>query len=298
MKSDFLPPFSLIHTNHNYIAVVIYANGSKLLCRIIYVPFRKEYLSIREQHPTIFPSISATQEWYKVSGLSYSNYMKVIREKNICPLNHILGQLVLLESTEVRKYYSSIDAPTLSVYNDVMEELARILGVPLHRVGITGSSLLEKSDPGDIDFVIYGEDYCRIANNKIAYLRKRSTPRIYKGKFYHLCFQSEQIAGYLDPHFVRSKDPLCCQIISQDYSLKKSTPIAPVNIIDDSQSIYFPSQYLLESGKILLSFRFGHCGLFKNGQTICTQTSVPFVTFSHSETQYIVLCKNDYLKIC
>lgn len=173
----------------------------------------------------------------------------------------------------------------------VLLELIDLLQIPLKNIGISGSSLvlMKPVERHEIDLCVYGKTESRRIFTLLEEYRKREIVRDRPNPELHLPFSYNGVL--FDPQFAEGEyerghlDGVNIRFI------KKLSDIQ-VSIYNTVDAIFYPPIYQTTEGRRLISFRPGHRGLFREGQTVQFQ-SISLIELSYpnmeKETVFAVL---------
>lgn len=291
----------------------------------------------RERNGVIFRKFYSLHERYELLQKKFPQFLVY---------DHVLDeQLCEIPTKAVKKHYKPAEylrELRHSVELDKIEEktlqFAKLLkeatSVPWNKIGISGSILIKLHRPeSDIDQIIYGTKNCRKVYDVLKILHKDESPV----KSYNLedlrklfAFRSKDTVTPFED-FVRteSRKALQGKFMGSDYFVRfvkdwnettekygmikysnEGYAKIKANVVDDSEAIFTPCTYKIESTNILegaianvrideiVSFRGRFCEQAKQGETVIAQGKVECVQPEHERTHFRLLLGNkpsDYM---
>ncbi len=235
--------------------------------------------------------------YIKVYGQPLPVYREILRSSQPAAFySTALGKGVYVKQSRITEArdplaFAEQFLPAMERERATFQSLADVLHVPLKSIGISGSTLVlgRPERRHEIDVVFYGRSACR----RIARLIERNRDDVVFSRVslppFHLPFQHHGI--WFDPQFSegdRERHPLDGASIRIVRRFGETT----VRIKDDRDGVFFPALYGTTNRRRLISFRLGHRGFFRRGDTVVFPSlSLIRMTYANGqlETAYGIL---------
>lgn len=226
--------------------------------------------------------------WTKGLRLTAGQWRHAIAERGV-PCAPTLGRVFRWSATDVTWRCGPRDPDVLRRYAAELAALADALGVAPAELGVCGSALYKPDDQqGDFDFVVFEHGGRRPA--WAAACRLAGGCHI-NGVAYHLRFRLPGINRWCDPHFT-GPCPMIEAMITGHAMSAGVSELAGQAIVSAAHGHHTPAHYELASGRHLVSFRFGHSGLFDVGDRLTTDHALQLFTWD-GVTSFVV-CDGDH----
>jgi len=209
------------------------------------------------------------------------------------PCTPVLGRVFHFDELDVTWRRGPRDPEVLHQHHARLAALATALTVKVADLGVCGSALYKTPDHrGDFDFVVFEREprspawaaVCRLAGGCQI-----------DGIPYHLRFRLPGHDGWHDPHFTAP----CA--LSDAIVTGQAQPIGTARlnghvVTQAAHGHHAPAHYQLDTGHDLVSFRFGHSGLFHVGDRLTTANALPLVTW-HGMASFVVSNGDQHVEV-
>jgi hypothetical protein len=230
--------------------------------------------------------------WTKGLRFTARQWQTALAEQ-VVPATPILGRVFRWNTPDETWRRGPRDADVVLRYAAELNALAIALAVPHTALGVCGSALYKpRHQRGDFDFIVFEDDgwsRAAVAARRLA----RDCPTA--GVPYHLRFRLPDIASWCDPHFT-GRCSLAAAIITGQARPVSTAALSGEQVATACHGHYLPAHYELASGLHLVSFRFGHSGLFAPGDRIAAERVIPRVTWQ-GVTSFVICDGSQYLEV-
>lgn len=200
------------------------------------------------------------------------------------PCTPSLGRVVRYSESAITWRRGPRDPDVLHQHAPQLAALADALAVERADLGVCGSALYKPATcRGDFDFIVFERDEHSPAWPAT---RRLASGCEIDGVPYHLRFQLAGDNCWYDPHFTGSCG-LSEAIITDHAQPAGTAPLCDEVVVGAAHGHHTPAHYELHSGHHLLSFRFGHSGLFQPGDRLTTDRALQLATWG-GVTSFVV----------
>ncbi|MDP3728438.1 MAG: hypothetical protein Q8R18_03200 [bacterium] len=146
----------------------------------------------------------------------------------------------------------------------ILEEACVCLGIPKEATGITGSPLFTEKNGNDVDITIYGRKHVQKAVERIRELTKISQHQFMRyGRVHQKLFRlGDHVIDIFPLYSQEDTLPFPQEIEYQGPALVQG------EIAEEFDAAFTPSTYLLNDGRLLISYQMGHKLLLRKGDKV------------------------------